>query len=292
MMIKKTLRLLRPLQWLKNGFVFAPLIFSKHLMDSDYGISALFAFSAFCLASSLVYIINDIADKESDTLHPVKKFRPIASGEISVIAALMIASVVGIAALGISLQLPNEFLYIILLYIALQVAYSFKLKKVVILDIFIIAAGFMLRVFAGAMAIQVTISHWIVITTLFLSLFLAISKRRSELVLITKHNIESPRRVLKEYSIPFLDSLLIISTTGMALSYSLYTMAEKTIAVFGSEYLIFTTIFVLFGIFRYLFLVLVKDDGENPTQILVKDPPMSVNLILWLITCIAIIYFS
>jgi 4-hydroxybenzoate polyprenyltransferase len=291
-MVVSTVKLMRPLQWLKNGFVFTPLIFSKHLMHTDYGVNAVLAFFAFCFASSVVYIINDILDKESDRLHPVKKNRPIATGESSVQLALTIAFVLSIIAIAISSQLPSGFSWILLLYVVIQVAYSFQLKKVVILDIFVIAAGFMLRVFAGALAIQVTISHWIVITTLFLSLFLAISKRRSELLMVTKQNIESPRRVLKEYSVPFLDALLIISTTGMVLSYSLYTMAEKTIAVFGSEYLIFTTVFVLFGIFRYLFLVLVREEGENPTLILVKDTPMAVNMILWLLTCIAIIYFS
>ncbi|MHB1049799.1 MAG: decaprenyl-phosphate phosphoribosyltransferase [Bacteroidota bacterium] len=291
-MIVATIKLMRPLQWLKNGFVFTPLIFSKHLLHADYAVSAVLAFFAFCFASSAVYILNDILDKESDTLHPIKKKRPIASGELSVRFALTIAFIVCIIAIAFSSYLPSGFSWILLLYVAIQVAYSFRLKKVVILDIFVIAAGFMLRVFAGALAIQVSISHWIVITTLFLSLFLAISKRRSELVMITKQNIESPRRVLKEYSIPFLDALLIISTTGMVLSYSLYTMAEKTIVVFGSEYLIFTTVFVLFGIFRYLFLVFVREEGENPALILVKDAPMALNMSLWLITCIAIIYFS
>jgi 4-hydroxybenzoate polyprenyltransferase len=285
------IRLLRPVQWLKNGFVFAPLIFSKHLLESQYNFNALMAFAAFCFASSTVYIINDIIDKESDKIHPHKQKRPIASGEISVGTALVIGLATSVVAITIAMQLPFEFFIIIMLYIVMQLAYSLKLKKIVILDIFIIAAGFMLRVFAGAMAIQVGISHWIVITTMFLSLFLAISKRRAELLMIRSMNIDSPRRVLKEYSIPYLDSLLIISTTGMALSYSLYTMAEKTIAVFGSEYLIFTTVFVLFGIFRYLFLVLVKDEGENPTMILLNDLPMAVNLVLWLVTCVSIIYF-
>lgn len=286
------IRLLRPVQWLKNGFVFAPLIFSKHLFDKEYNTKAALAFVAFCLASSLIYIINDILDREGDKLHPEKKKRPIASGEISVSFAIGIAVLLGASSLLVAQLLPIQFLYIILIYIAIQFAYSFSLKHIVILDLFIIATGFMLRVFGGALAIQVTISHWIVITTLFLSLFLAASKRRAELVMIQKQHIDTKRRVLQEYSVPFLDSLLIITTTGMAISYSLYTMAERTIAVFGSEYLIFTTVFVLFGIFRYLFLVIVKEEGENPTAILTKDAPMAINLFLWLITCVAIIYFS
>lgn len=285
------IRLLRPIQWLKNGFVFTPLIFSKHLLESQYNFDAFMAFMAFCFASSTVYIINDIFDRESDKIHPQKQKRPIASGEISVGIALIIGFFTASVTVIISTLLPIEFFIVIIVYLTLQLAYSLRLKKIVILDIFIIASGFMLRVFAGALAIQVVISHWIVITTMFLSLFLAISKRRAELLMVQTMNIDSPRRVLKEYTIPYLDSLLIISTTGMAISYSLYTMAEKTIAVFGTEYLIFTTVFVLFGIFRYLFIVLVKDEGENPTMILVTDIPMALNMVLWLIACVSIIYF-
>ncbi len=287
-----SIRLLRPLQWLKNGFVFTPLIFSKHLFEKEYNIKAALAFVAFCLASSLIYIINDIIDREADKLHPEKKKRPIASGEISIGFAISIATILGATSLTIAQLLPIQFLYTILVYIAIQFAYTFSFKHIVILDLFIIATGFMLRVFGGALAIQVVISHWIVITTLFLSLFLAASKRRSELVMIQKLQIDTKRRVLQEYSIPFLDSLLIITTTGMAISYSLYTMAERTISVFGSEYLIFTTVFVLFGIFRYLFLVIVKEEGENPTAIITKDVPTAINLLLWMITCVTIIYFS
>lgn len=290
--MKALIRLLRPAQWLKNTFVFTPLIFSKHLFERTYEFDAILAFVAFCFASSSVYIVNDILDREADKLHPQKQNRPIASGEVSVVSALSAALLLGIATVMVSLQLPGQFLAIVIIYLALQTGYSFGLKHVVILDIFIIATGFMLRVFGGAIAIQVSISHWIVITTLFLSLFLAASKRRAELVMIRKQNIETKREVLQEYSVAFLDSLLIITTTGMALSYSLYTMADRTIAVFKTEYLIFTTIFVLFGIFRYLFLVIVKDEGENPTSILRHDAPTSINLLLWLLTCISIIYFS
>ncbi|MFA6468965.1 MAG: decaprenyl-phosphate phosphoribosyltransferase [Bacteroidota bacterium] len=285
------IRLLRPAQWLKNSFVFTPLIFSKHLFDQDYLFNAALAFFAFSCASSLIYIVNDIVDRDADKLHPEKKKRPIASGEISISIAIIMAMFSGAAAFVISLFLPNEFAYAMLLYVVIQFAYSFHLKHIVILDLFIIATGFMLRVFSGALAIQVDISHWLVITTLFLSLFLAASKRRAELMMIKKQNFETKRRVLQEYSIPFLDSLLLITTTGMAISYSLYTMAERTIEVFRSEYLIFTTVFVLFGIFRYLFLVLVKEQGENPTAILTNDTPTAINLFFWLITCIMIIYF-
>lgn len=285
------IRLLRPLQWLKNGFVFTPLIFSKHMLEKQYNNKAVLAFIIFCLASSAVYIINDIADREADKLHPEKKKRPIASGEISVSTAAGISTILFSTALFLSQYLPLLFTGIILVYIVLQLFYSITLKHVVILDVFIIALGFMLRVVSGAVAIDVVISNWIIITTLFLSLFLAVSKRRSELGMIRQANIETKRIVLESYSIQFLDYALIITATGMAISYSLYTMAERTIAVFGSEHLIFTTVFVLFGIFRYLYLVVNKGKGENPTAILVKDGPMGINMVIWIASVLFIIYF-
>lgn len=285
------IRLLRPSQWLKNGFVFAALIFSKHLFDITYCIHSFVAFVAFCLASSLVYINNDIVDREADRLHPEKKKRPIAAGEVSIAIAGVIAALLFAATVFISLTISVWFTGIVLLYIILQSLYTLKLKNVVILDVFIIAMGFMLRVLSGAVAIDVIISHWIVICTLFLSLFLAVSKRRSELMLIQLHNIETKRKVLNEYDINYLNLILVITATGMAISYSLYTMAERTIETFGTEYLIFTTVFVLFGIFRYLFLVINKGMGENPNRILLKDVPMAVNILLYLLTIVSLIYF-
>ena len=285
-------RLLRPVQWLKNGFVFTPLIFSKHLLEGNYTLTAILAFVAFCLISSTVYVINDIVDREADKLHPEKKKRPIASGELSVSWASIIALVIVSAAYLLSKFLPNAFQVILFGYLLLQLAYTYYLKHIVIVDVFIIALGFMLRVFGGAVAINVEISNWIIITTLFLSLFLAVSKRRSEMVMIQKMQIETRRLVLENYSIQFLDYVLVITATGMAISYSLYTMAERTISVFGSEHLILTTVFVLFGIFRYLYLVIKMGQGENPTAILIHDAPMGINMLLWIVSIIVIIYFS
>lgn len=286
------IRLLRPSQWLKNAFVFAPLIFSKHLFDGTYVTAVLVAFVAFSLISSTVYIINDIVDKEADKLHPIKKERPIASGKILPATAIGIATIIFSVGLYLSQVLPLMFTGILLLYFIVQLLYSFKLKHIVILDVFVIAAGFMLRVLSGAVAINVVISHWIIICTLFLSLFLAVSKRRSELVLISTNNIETKRKVLNEYDVNFLNLVLVITATGMAISYSLYTMAERTIATFGTEYLIFTTVFVLFGIFRYLYLVINKGLGENPNAIIVRDGPMAINIVLYLLSVLFIIYFA
>lgn len=290
--MKPFIRVLRPSQWLKNFFVFTPLIFSKHLFEGEFIIHGVTAFFGFCFASSSIYILNDIVDREADKFHPEKKKRPIASGEISLSASVILSMLLVLLTLFVALLLPKEFLFTVFLYIAIQFSYSLKLKHVVLVDIFIIAFGFMLRVFAGAFAIQVQISHWIIITTMFLSLFLAASKRRSEFVLVKNLQIETKRKVLEEYSLEFLDMILMITATGMAISYALYTMAERTLTVFGSENLIFTSVFVLFGIFRYLYLVLRKGQGENPIAILLKDKAMGLNMLLWLTACIAAIYFA
>lgn len=288
--LRSLVGLLRPLQWLKNGFVFTPLVFSRHLLEPAYVWNTSIAFVAFCLMSSAVYVVNDILDREADRSHPQKRNRPVASGMITPpaagAAALLLFAAAAVTALSVSLG----FAAIIIGYFLLQSAYSLRLKHVALVDIFLIAFGFMLRVIGGAVAIDVVISHWIVITTLFLSLFLAASKRRSELELVQRLALTETRPVLQQYTVPYLDSILIITATGVAISYSLYTMAERTIATFGSEHLIFTTVFVLFGIFRYLYLVVRRGEGENPTAVLVRDVPMGVNLLLWLVAVVAVIY--
>lgn len=283
-------RLLRPSQWIKNAFVFAPLVFSKHLFEAHYFIAALKGFVAFSLVSSAVYVFNDIFDKEADLAHPQKRNRPIASGRVRVSGGVVSIAALLFVAVWISLPLHPGFQALLAAYITLQALYSVALKKIVILDVFIIASGFMLRVLGGAEVIDVTISQWIVLCTMFLSLFLAAAKRRGEIVLFQSVRGESERRVLHEYDLQFLDSAMMITASGMAISYALYTVADRTVKVFGTEYLIFTTIFVLFGIFRYLFLVIKKNMGENAVSIILKDIPMFVNLCLWFLACVLIIY--
>ena len=283
-------RLLRPSQWIKNAFVFAPLVFSKHLFDLPVFLEALLGFVVFSLMSSGIYVVNDIFDREEDKAHPVKRNRPLASGEVSVPAAVALSAILVAAAAGLSRQLSPGFQLIVLSYFILQCLYSAYLKKVVILDVFIIASGFMLRVLGGAEVIGVTVSQWIVLCTMFLSLFLATAKRRGEIVLFQFDRSESERKVLQHYDVNFLDHTMTITSSGMAISYALYTVAERTIKVFGTEHLIFTTIFVLFGIFRYLFLVMKKNMGENSIAIILKDKPMFINLCLWFLACVVIIY--
>jgi 4-hydroxybenzoate polyprenyltransferase len=288
--VNSTIRLLRSSQWSKNFFVFAPLVFSRNLFEPILLLQAVKGFIAFCLMSSSVYIINDIFDRSEDTSHPVKRNRPIASGEISVSGGFIVSVLLLVITVVISCFLPIRFLLVIVFYFVMQFFYSFKLKRIVILDMFIIAAGFMLRVISGAEAISVQVSSWIILCTMFLSLFLAAAKRRGELVLLSEVNNSMQRKVLKEYSVDFITYMMIISATGMAISYALYTVAGRTVTVFGTENLIFTTIFVLFGIFRYFYLVVNKKMGENPVAILTKDVPTLINLCLWFLACLAIIY--
>ena len=290
-MIPNLIKLARPKQWLKNFFVFAPLLFSRHIFDPSYVINSLEAFFTFCLISSAVYIINDILDVESDRAHPKKKFRPIASGEISVNQALIFLVILAaVIVLTFFFEKP-VFIFVIALYFLTNLFYSLKIKSVVLLDVFFISFGFMLRVLGGAAAIGVTVSSWMVLTTIFISLFLAISKRRGELSqIVNAENIGKQRPVLKEYSVEFADQLNTIAAAGTIISYALYTVSERTLSTFGTEKLIYTTPFVIYGIFRYMYLMHKKNLGESPTSIVVKDLPILLNVIFWFLACLLVIY--
>lgn len=286
------LRLMRITQWLKNLFLFAPLIFSKHLFEISYLWNAFFAFLCFSFASSAIYIINDIVDIESDKYHPIKKNRPITSGRISIPAAFIILALLIIVIVTMIPMFSWYFWNTLFLYIVINIAYTFWLKQIVLIDVFAVAAGFMLRVLAGVFAIDVEISPWLVLCTLFISVFLAFSKRRGELILSNKRNHVITRQVLKQYDIEFIDQIMIIAASGMAISYALYTVAPRTIHIYGTENLIFTTVFVLFGIFRYILLMRRKKIDDNPMHILLTDIPLVVNIFLWFISCVLIIYFK
>lgn len=290
--MKSILTLLRPRQWVKNLFLFAPLIFSKHLFEEGYLATEALGFAVFCLLSSGVYVINDIADREADRLHPVKKHRPIAAGRISSSQGLGIAAVLFAGAAAVASGLTGGFQLAAALYLMVNVLYSFWLKHVILVDVFVIAAGFMLRVLAGAFVIHVEVSHWLVLCTLFVSLFLAVSKRRGELLLVQMSNEGTAREVLREYDVAFIDQMITVTASGMAISYALYTVAERTVMIFKTENLIFTTVFVLFGIFRYLYLIKKKKTDDNPTLILLGDPVMLMNIAAWFLSCIVIIYSS
>jgi 4-hydroxybenzoate polyprenyltransferase len=290
--LSASIRLLRPQQWIKNAFLVAPLIFSKHLFGVDYVETTILALIVFSLASSTVYIINDIADREADRQHPIKKARPIASGALSIPESAIVLVIVLAIIVLVGKGLNTNFYLTVIVYFLINLAYSFALKKVILLDVFLIAAGFMLRVLAGAFAIAVTVSPWLVLCTLFVSVFLALSKRRGELMLTTHGGGYAGRAVLHEYDLPLMDQLMTIAAAGMAISYALYTVADRTVTIFGTENLIFTTVFVLFGIFRYLFLVRKKEVDDNPAHLLSTDVAMILNVIAWFVSCIVIIYWN
>ena len=284
------LKLLRPKQWAKNAFLFAALVFSRHLFDAAIVMQSIKAFVVFCLTSSAMYILNDIFDVEADRLHPIKRNRPIVSGTVSVAAASIVGIILLMVAGAIGVSLPSQFLIAVAVYIVLNIVYTFGLKRVVLVDVFIIGAGFLIRVVAGAYAINVEVSHWLILCTLFISLFLAVSKRRAEILLNNLTTSESARTVLREYDVQLVDQMMTIVAAGTVISYALYSVAERTVLMFGTEDLVFTTVFVLFGTFRYLFLVRHRSTEDNPTALLLSDLPMLVNVALWFLACVAIIY--
>lgn len=290
-MIIHLFKLIRPKQWIKNFFVFAPLLFSRHIFHLEYLIPSIAAFIIFSLASSAVYIINDIMDVESDRVHPKKKYRPIASGEVSVKQAMIfLVFLIVVIIAGLIFQRP-VFSFVIVLYLITNLLYSLKVKSIVLLDVFFISFGFMLRVLGGAAAIGVTVSSWMILTTIFISLFLAISKRRSELSqTLNKENIDKQRKVLKEYSVEFADQINTIAAAGTIISYALYTVSERTVYTFGTEKLIYTTPFVIYGIFRYMYLMHQKNLGESPTSIVTKDIPIILDVLGWFAFSLLIIY--
>jgi 4-hydroxybenzoate polyprenyltransferase len=285
------IRLIRPKQWIKNAFVFAALIFAKELFQTTPFLTALRAFGVFCLTASSVYIINDILDVEADRAHPKKRFRPIAAHIITVPQALILLGIIVCFNVLLAWPLPDAFKAIVVTYFVINLAYSFKLKEVILLDVFIIAAGFMLRVLGGAYAIGVVVSSWLVLCTMFISLFLGFAKRRGELVAVQTAGAQSERKVLQQYRLEVINQMLTITAAGTVISYALYTVAPRTLEIFGTDKLIYTTVFVIYGVFRYLHLVHATDSTENPTAVVASDIPIIVVAGLWIATCVVLIYF-
>ena len=280
---------MRPQQWIKNFFLFAALVFSGRLfVEGDFGRTAA-GFALFSLAASGMYLVNDIADIGRDRLHPVKRGRPLPSGRLSVGTAAGAAALLAAGALAGAWALEPAFGWILLTYVALNLLYSFRLKHMVILDVMTIAAGFVLRVLAGAAIIAVPTSEWLIICTVLLSLFLGFSKRRHELTIL-EGAADDHRAVLQHYSPYFLDQMIGIVTASTVMSYILYTISDDTVAKFGTKNLLFTVPFVLYGIFRYLYLVHKRDEGGDPTKLALSDRPLLVNVILWIAAASAIIY--
>jgi 4-hydroxybenzoate polyprenyltransferase len=276
-------------QYHKNLFVFAPLIFSKHLFNWHSFSDVFIGFLLFCFASSSLYIFNDILDIESDRQHPEKRLRPLPAGEVSFTAATIASAALGVSCLVLSFFLSSWFGVIVLIYFIIGVLYSISLKHLVILDVMVIAAAFVLRVLAGAAIVNVEPSKWLIICTILLSLFLGFSKRRHELVMLGDDSVLH-RKVLEHYSPYFLDQMISVVTAATIMSYLLYTTSDKTISFFGTRHLIWTVPFVLYGIFRYLYLVHQREEGSDPAEVTLRDRPLLIDILLWAASCILIIY--
>ena len=289
-MLINYLNLLRVPQWIKNFFVFVPLLFSKHLFDKDFFIISLFAFLIFCLSSSLIYIINDIVDIEADRAHPDKKNRPLPSGAITKAKAWIVIFILIIPLVVLVPQFNVEFSYYVIGFILLNLLYSIWFKHIVILDIFSIAAGFAIRVLAGAVVISVPISSWLILTTMFISLFLGVMKRHSELITVAENTNITSRKVLSQYSLNFADQMATVAAAGVIICYALYTVSERTISTFGTENLIYTTPFVVYGIFRFMYLEYISNKGDNTTKIVFTDLQIILIVLAYTITTILIIY--
>ena len=281
------IQLLRPHQWLKNGFVLVGLLFAHAWNDGAKLSHALIAFAAFCLLSSAVYVFNDFLDREADRLHPQKRHRPLAAGRVSVSAAIMLMAL----CLGGGLWLAfgwSEAPLVFVLYVAMNIAYSLGLKHVVVLDVFLIASGFMLRLLAGTVGIGIAPSQWLLLCGLMLTLFLGFAKRRAELVALPEDST-GHRAVLEHYSEALLDQFITIVAAGTIVSYSLYTVSAETIALHGSNRLMMTVPFVLYGLLRYLFRLHRRGGGGDPARELLMDGHLIAAVLGWLVTVLAVL---
>ncbi|NOZ84839.1 MAG: decaprenyl-phosphate phosphoribosyltransferase [Deltaproteobacteria bacterium] len=280
----------RPLQWMKNIVVLAPLVFAHKLMDRDLFTKAVIAFLVFCLVASATYLLNDLKDREKDRLHPVKKNRPIAAGLLgpwSVFPAAIALTLTGLATSYYFLGL--DFSTWIVVYILVQTAYSFGLKGVIIIDVFTVSAGYVVRVVGGAVAIHVPASAWLILCTLLLSLFLSLAKRRHEILLLGDM-AEDHRKSLVQYDRSLLDQMVGVVAPATVIAYALYTLDPDTVKRFGGQGLFYTVPMVLYGLFRYMYLVHAKRKGGEPDKTLLTDTALLLDVLLYAILVIALIY--
>ena len=279
------LKLMRPKQWIKNFFVFGALIFSYSFLNLNKTISALTAFIMFCLISSTVYIMNDILDVEKDRVHPKKRFRPIASGAISIKQATIALVVLLAISMLSSFMINKSLFFILVLYFINNIFYSFKIKNIVILDVISIAVGFILRVIAGGVAIDVSLSGWILLCTFFISLFLGFEKRRNEIIKL-EGKANEHRKILDDYSDELLKQFSDITLTCTVISYAMYTFVA-----YENAYMMITNIFVVYGLFRYKYLSMKKGQGGSPTETVMTDKSIIIDVILWVITSVVILLY-
>jgi len=286
------LRLLRPGQWTKNLFVFAGLVFGRKLLDGPSVVAALLGFACFCVISSGIYILNDVHDRNEDRLHPGKRSRPVASGAIAVPSALLAALVLLVAGLGGAAALDTGFALVALCYVGLQAAYTFLLKHVTLVDVIMIGLGFVLRAVAGTVLVHVDLSHWLVLCTFTLCLFMGFSKRRCELTDLAENggrDAAAHRRTLAEYTPELLNHMTTLTAGIAVVSFMLYATDKRTLDVFGTNYLVYTLPLVVYAIFRFALLV---EHGrvDGPTAVLLRDRPFQVALLLWTVAALVIVY--
>jgi 4-hydroxybenzoate polyprenyltransferase len=280
---------MRPHQWVKNLFIFAPLLFGRRLTDLTATANSLQAFIAFCLLASALYIFNDWIDAEEDRSHPEKCDRPISSGLLPVPVALVASFVLAGTAFSLSALIGLNFLLLAALYVVLTLSYCLALKRMIVLDAMTISAGFVIRIVGGAVAISVIPSHWLIVCAFLLALFLAFTKRRQEL-LILSDNAADHREVLNQYSVPYLDQVNNILISAVIVCYALYTVAPETVERFGTTSLIYGTVFVIYGMLRYMMLIKNPEHGGNPSRMLFNDKPLLLTVIGWAIYNAVVIY--
>ena len=289
-MLIALIKTMRPRQWTKNVFIFAAIVFDKQLFIVDSFLRTIAGAALFCLISSCVYIFNDIADVESDRKHPEKKNRPIAAGKLSVNAAWMAGIALVIITLGLAFLLANAFCAVLVVYFVLNMAYSKWLKHIPIVDVFVLAAGFVLRVHAGVTLIHVErFSPWLYVVMTLLSLFLGFGKRRAELSLLAQ-GAGSHRKVLEGYTLPLLDQFIMIVSGTTIIAYSLYTFSAPNVP--KNDSIMLTIPFVVYAIFRYLYLIHVEQAGGSPEEILITDRPFQIAMGMWAVAVLAVFYLS
>ena len=292
---KSKLRLLveamRPYQWSKNLFVIAPLLFAKKITDPEAIGYAVLAFTVFCMLASGLYIFNDWLDIEEDRSHPEKRHRPLSSGLLSVRLGLITSAIFVMGALALGSLIGTRFLLVAAMYLGLTFTYGIALKRLIILDCIAIASGFVLRVVGGAVAISVPPTHWVIACAFLLALFLAFSKRRQELLTLSVHAVEH-RKVLGEYTVVFLEQVNVIVIGAAIVSYALYTVAPETTQKFGTDALIYGTVFVIYGLLRYLSLMNHPEYGGDPSKMLIHDRPLLVTVVAWAAYNAIVVYQS
>jgi len=283
---KALLLLMRPKQWTKNLFVFGAIMFSGNFLSAKLLFSNLFVFVMFCLTSSSVYVFNDIVDADKDRKHPVKKHRPIASGKVSKVQGIVLDIILIAFVITFTSKFNIKVLILLIAYVVMNIFYSFILKNVVIIDVMIITAGFVMRLVSGGVATNVQLSPWIILCTILLSLFIALNKRKSEIISM-KENSTKTRKILEEYSVELIDKMLTIVTPSILMAYCLYTFQS-----IQNRSMMFTIPFVLYGIFRYEYLMGKENIGGKPEDIFTKDVPFLINIVCWFLTVIIVIYFK